>query len=77
MKLRHFKLEDGKMVMCDSSFDGEFLHINDVELLLRNHRIYKQNLVDQYENTDVEWQKRCHDVNKQCVYLIDELLGAI
>lgn len=74
MKVRHFKLEGGKLFV-DSC--GDFLHINDIELLLRQKKDGRQAMVDQYKDSDVEWQKRCHDMNQECVYLIDEILNAI
>jgi hypothetical protein len=75
MKLRHFKLEDGKMVLDD--FNGDFVHVNDIELLFLKERNNRQKLVDQYKDSDVEWQKRCHDMNQQCVYLINDFLNII
>ena len=74
MKVKHFKLENGKLFV-DS--DGDFLHINDIELLLRQKRDDRQRMVDEYEDCEVEWQKSCHDMNQQCVYLIDEILNVI
>lgn len=75
MKVRHFKLEDGKMVLDD--FKGDFVHVNDIELLFLKERNNRQKLVDQYKDSDVEWQKRCHDMNQQCVYLINDFLNVI
>ena len=74
MKVRHFKLESGKLFVDNC---GDFLHINDIELLLRQKKDERQAMVDQYKDSDVEWQKSCHDVNQQCVYLIDEILNVI
>ena len=74
MKVRHFKLEDGKLFVDNR---GDFLHINDIELLLRQKKYERQAMVDQYKDSDVEWQKRCHDTNQECVYLIDEILNVI
>ena len=74
MKIRHFKLENGKLFVDN---DGDFLHINDIELLLKQKRDNRQRMADQYKDSDVEWQKSCHDMNQECVYLIDEILNAI
>lgn len=74
MKVRHFKLENGKLFVDN---DGDFLHINDIELLLRQKRDDRQRMVDEYEDCEVEWQRKCHDMNQQCVYLIDEILNVI
>ena len=74
MKVRHFKLENGKLFV---DYDGDFLHINDIELLLRQKRDDRQRMVDEYEDCEVEWQRKCHDTNQQCVYLIDEILNVI
>lgn len=74
MKIRHFKLENGKLFVDNC---GDFLHINDIELLLREKKDERQAMVDQCKDSDVEWQKRCHDMNQQCVYLIDEILNTI
>lgn len=35
VKIRKFKLKDGNVVMCgERDFDGEFIHRNDMELLI-------------------------------------------
>lgn len=74
MKVRHFKLENGKLFVDNC---GDFLHINDIELLLRQKKDERQAMVDQYKDSDVEWQQRCRDMNHQCVILIDEILNVI
>ena len=74
MKVRHFKLEGGKLFIDNC---GDFLHINDIELLLRQKKDERQAMVDQYKDSNVESQKRCYDINQQCVYLIDEILDVI
>lgn len=42
MKIRRFKIENGSAAI---SKDGEFLHINDVMLLLINERQSAQNMI--------------------------------
>lgn len=74
MKVRHFKLENGKAFVDDS---GDFLHINDIVLLLKQKRDYSQRMVNEYKDCEVEWQKRCHDLNQQRIDLIDEILNVI
>jgi len=74
MKVRHFNLEDGKLFVDDY---GDFLHINDIILLLKGKRHDKQALVDKYKDSEVDWEKRSHDMNEQCVYLINEILSEI
>lgn len=78
MKVRHFKIKDGEVVMCTDDYcQGEFIHINDIILLLKEKRHGKQALVDKYKDSEVDWEKRCHDMNEQCVYLINEILSEI
>ncbi len=78
MKVRHFKIKDGEAVMCTDNYcQGEFIHINDIILLLEGKRHDKQSLVDKYKDSEVDWEKRCHDMNEQCVYLINEILNEI
>lgn len=74
MKVRHFKLENGKAFVDDS---GDFLHINDIVLLLNRKREYCQRMVNEYKDCEAEWQRKCHDKNEQWVYLIDEILDEI
>lgn len=78
MKVRRFKIKDGEAVMCtDNYYQGEFIHVNDIILLLEEKKHYKQTLVDKYKDSEVEWEKKCHDMNEECVYLINELLSEI
>lgn len=78
MKVRHFKIKDGEAVMCTDNYcQGEFIHINDIILLLEGKRRNKQALVDQFKDSEVDWEKKCHDMSEECVYLIDELLNEI
>ena len=74
MKVRRFKIENGKAFVDDS---GDFLHINDIVLLLKQKRDYSQRMVDEYKDCEAEWQRKCRDMNQQCLDLIDELLSVI
>jgi len=74
MKVRHFKLENGKAFVDDS---GDFLHINDIVLLLKQKRDYSQRTVNEYKDCEAEWQRECRDMNQQRIDLIDELLSVI
>lgn len=74
MKIRHFKAENGKVFIDDS---GDFLHINDIELLLKKKRDYSQRMVNEYKDCEVEWQQKCRDLNQQRLDLIDEILSII
>jgi hypothetical protein len=74
MKVRRFKIENGKAFVDDS---GDFLHINDIVLLLKQKRDYSQRMVNEYKDCEVEWQRKCCDMNQQRIDLIDELLSVI
>ena len=54
MKVRHFKLEGGKLFIDNC---GDFLHINDIELLLRQKKDERQAMVDQYKAASALWMR--------------------
>jgi hypothetical protein len=72
-KIRKFKIEDGKIVMCDNKdFDGEFVHINDIKLMLLEEKksIENQKSIKEITDDSSEWDKKF-------AYGLDVKLGLI
>ena len=48
-KIRKFKLQDRNMVMCpEGDTSGEFFHVNDIKLLLKEKQSSLENQLSQY-----------------------------
>lgn len=80
MRIRKYRaLDPTQMQLCNNS-DGEFIHVNDIELYLIkerenfNNQISSLNKVE--HNTD-DWHKRCIDDLKNKIEVIDNILSKI
>jgi len=77
-KVRKFKIEDGNIVMCRNNEypGGEFVHVNDVELLLREEIRQFENMIKTRpplnENSS-EWDKKFD----YCIHNKIELLDCL
>ena len=54
-KIRHFKIENGKATIDK---DGEFLHINDIVLLIVTARKSVENMIAALGDRDDDWVKK-------------------
>lgn len=69
-KMRRFAIENGKAVI---SSNGEFLHINDVILLLINERQSVQNMIDVMGDRDDDWEKKAKNIYGGKIEVLNEL----
>ena len=76
MKIRKFKFDEKGPVMCD---DGEFMHINDLTLLLKEERQTNVNCLEMNEKTNdpSAFQKNMSMLYKDRIDLLDSLLNKI
>lgn len=70
-KIRRFDLSDGKIVMTPDR-SGEFFHINDIELYLREQQRFLENMKAASNRSDApsEWDKKYE-------YGLDEKIGLL
>lgn len=69
-KMRHFKIEDGKATIDK---DGEFLHINDIVLLIVEERRSIQSMIDVQGERDDEWGKKSRFAYEQQIETLNKL----
>ena len=76
MKIRKFKFDEKGPVMCD---DGEFLHINDLTLLINEERQFCVNALSNYDSIEEPdlVTKRMIITYKERIELLDSLLNKI
>ena len=76
MKIRKFKFDEKGPVMCD---DGEFLHINDLTLLLKEERQSNVNCLEINEKNKEpdDFTKKMIRIYKERIDLLDSLLNKI
>ena len=68
--MRRFAIENGKAVI---SSNGEFLHINDIILLLINERQSVQNMIDVMGDRDDDWGKKANNIYGGKIEVLTEL----
>ena len=69
-KMRRFKIENGSATI---SKDGEFLHINDINLLLINERQSVQNMINGIAAIDDDWAKKAKNIYDGKIEILNEL----
>ncbi len=76
MKIRKFKFDEKGPVMCD---DGEFMHINDLTLLLKEERQSNVNGLEMNEKIKEPdyLTKKMIIIYKERIDLLDSLLNKI
>lgn len=78
-KVRKFKIEDGNAVMCRNNeySGGEFVHVNDVELLLREEIRQFENMIKTkppLDENSSEWDKKFDYCIHDKIELLDCLI---
>jgi hypothetical protein len=68
--MRRFAIENGKAVI---SSNGEFLHINDINLLLIEERRSVQNMIDSMGDRDDDWGKKAKNIYDGKIEVLNEL----
>ena len=69
-KMRRFAIENGKAAI---SSNGEFLHINDINLLLINARQSVQKMMDCMGDRDDDWGKKAKNIYDGKMEALNEL----
>ena len=69
-KMRRFAIEKGQAVI---SSNGEFLHINDINLLLINERQSVQKMIDVVADSDDDWGKKAKNIYDGKIEVLNEL----
>lgn len=69
-KMRRFAIENGKAVI---SSDGEFIHINDIILLLIKERQMVQNMIDSIGDRDDDFVKKVKNIYDGKIEALNEL----
>ena len=70
-KIRKFKLEPAGATI---SKDGEFIHINDIVLALKEERELLQAMLETNKSCTDVWDEECGYVLKQKIELLDGLI---
>lgn len=78
-KVRRFKIEDGNIVMCHNNEypGGEFIHVNDIELLLREEIRQFENMIKTkppLDKNSSEWDKKFDYSLRDKIELLDCLI---
>lgn len=81
-KVRRFKIEDGNVVMCrgDEYPGGEFIHVNDIELLLREEIRQFENMIKTkppLDENSSEWDKKFDYSLRDKIELLGHLFGKL
>lgn len=69
-KMRHFKIENGKATIDK---DGEFLHINDIVLLIVTARKSVENMIAVLGDRDDDWVKKSRLGYERQIETLNEL----
>lgn len=69
-KMRHFKIENGKATIDK---DGEFLHINDIVLLIVTARKSVENMIAAFGDRDDDWVKKSRLGYERQIETLNEL----
>ena len=68
--MRHFKIENGKATIDK---DGEFLHINDIVLLIVTARKGIENMISVLGDRDDDWVKKSRLAYERQIETLNEL----
>ena len=68
--MRHFKIENGKATIDK---DGEFLHINDIVLLIVTARKSVENMIAVLGDRDDDWVKKSRLAYERQIETLNEL----
>ena len=69
-KMRHFKIKNGKATIDK---DGEFLHINDIVLLIVTARKSVENMIAALGDRDDDWVKKSRLGYERQIETLNEL----
>lgn len=69
-KIRRFKINDGAAIIDKN---GEFLHINDIMLILIKERQRTQSKIAVIGDNNDEWTEKCKFAYKQQIEILNEL----
>ena len=77
-KFRRFDFKDGNIVMTTKR-EGEFIHVNDIELYLREQQRFLENMKASHNRSDPpsEWDKKYDYGLDEQIKLIDNLIEAL
>jgi hypothetical protein len=77
-KFRRFDFKDGNIVMTPKR-EGEFIHVNDIELYLREQQRLLGNMKTAYHRSDPpsEWDKKYEYGLDEKISLINSLIEAL
>ena len=70
-KIRKFKVEPAGATI---SKDGEFIHVNDIVLALKEERELLQSMLETNKSCTDVWDEECGYVLKQKIELLDGLI---
>lgn len=72
MKIRKFKLENGNAVADNK--DGEYIHMNDLELYLILAKRREESYVESCKDDKSEWMQKSVESANERMRLIDDIL---
>lgn len=77
-KFRRFDFKDGNIVMTPKR-EGEFIHVNDIELYLREQQRFLENMKASHGRSDPpsEWDKKYDYGLDEQIKLINNLIEAL
>lgn len=77
-KFRRFDFRDGNIIMTPKR-EGEFIHVNDIELYLREQQRFLENMKVTHGKSDPpsEWDKKYEYGLDEKIRLIDSLIEAL
>ena len=77
-KFRRFDFKDGNIVMTPKR-EGEFIHVNDIELYLREQQRFLENMKSAQRRNDPpsEWDKKYEYGLDEKIKLINNLIEAL
>ena len=71
IKIRKFKVEPAGATISE---DGEFIHINDIVLALKEERELLQSMLETNKSCTDVWDEECGYILKQKIELLDGLI---
>jgi hypothetical protein len=80
MRIRKYRAVDPTQIQLCNNSDGEFVHVNDIELYLIKEREGFNNQINSLntvENDTDDWHKRYIDNLKNKIEVIDNILAKI
>lgn len=77
-KFRRFDFKDGNIIMTPKR-EGEFIHVNDIELYLREQQRFLENMKSSHGKSDPpsEWDKKYEYGIDEKIRLINSLIEAL